>query len=347
MSHTLSLTQEAPYASGYFVCNLCWEKGSGPSYHCAHCEFDLHTTCAAIEKQQTHFTHFKHPLHLIKSSSNGHICDGCGSDIHRCKWFFRCDLCDHDMHSLCVRAPRFVLHPSHHHALTLFKTTGLSGSCRCDACGDHAVARVYRCSSCNYDLHQSCATLPLKVIHPKHAEHNLTLLFGSRLFTCDECKEEGKGWLFHCPLCRYNLHTKCANISHELPHVDVQAFSHERNFRAASSKSVMRNTTPAARVTDADLEAAERILSFVRLSMTESSSHLKNSTSPNLGSSSKSLLNDDQDICPTCLEGYDLRNPKKITNCGHNFHLACLLEWMERSSHCPVCRQVMVMDDEY
>ncbi|XP_022880859.1 E3 ubiquitin-protein ligase RNF115-like [Olea europaea var. sylvestris] len=55
-----------------------------------------------------------------------------------------------------------------------------------------------------------------------------------------------------------------------------------------------------------------------------------------------SPLQDEEDVCPTCLEEYDSENPKIITKCDHHFHLACILEWMERSDTCPVCDQLMV-----
>ncbi|KAL0773219.1 hypothetical protein Bca101_038370 [Brassica carinata] len=48
------------------------------------------------------------------------------------------------------------------------------------------------------------------------------------------------------------------------------------------------------------------------------------------------------DECPICLEQYDIDNPKLLTKCGHNFHLACILEWMERSEACPVSDKVCV-----
>ncbi|KAI7754193.1 hypothetical protein M8C21_022035 [Ambrosia artemisiifolia] len=48
--------------------------------------------------------------------------------------------------------------------------------------------------------------------------------------------------------------------------------------------------------------------------------------------------------CPTCLEEYDEDNPKIITKCEHHFHLACILEWMERSDTCPVCDQEMIIE---
>ncbi|KAJ0967258.1 hypothetical protein J5N97_024175 [Dioscorea zingiberensis] len=53
---------------------------------------------------------------------------------------------------------------------------------------------------------------------------------------------------------------------------------------------------------------------------------------------------DEEDVCPICLEEYDLENPRILTKCEHHFHLACILEWMERSDTCPVCDQIMVFD---
>lgn len=36
-------------------------------------------------------------------------------------------------------------------------------------------------------------------------------------------------------------------------------------------------------------------------------------------------------------------NPKILTKCDHHFHLACILEWMERSDICPVCDKVGIV----
>uniref|UniRef100_A0A1J3F4L9 RING-type E3 ubiquitin transferase n=1 Tax=Noccaea caerulescens TaxID=107243 RepID=A0A1J3F4L9_NOCCA len=49
------------------------------------------------------------------------------------------------------------------------------------------------------------------------------------------------------------------------------------------------------------------------------------------------------DECPICLEEYDIENPKLLTKCGHDYHLACILEWMERSEACPVCDKELVI----
>ncbi|KAJ1416123.1 Zinc finger, RING-type [Sesbania bispinosa] len=56
------------------------------------------------------------------------------------------------------------------------------------------------------------------------------------------------------------------------------------------------------------------------------------------------ILVEEEDACPICLEEYDAENPKLSTKCDHHFHLACILEWMERSETCPVCDKDMVFN---
>lgn len=50
---------------------------------------------------------------------------------------------------------------------------------------------------------------------------------------------------------------------------------------------------------------------------------------------------EEEDVCPTCFEEYDEENPRIITKCNHQFHLSCILEWMERNHTCPFCSQEM------
>ncbi|KAI3452923.1 hypothetical protein Pfo_009586 [Paulownia fortunei] len=56
-------------------------------------------------------------------------------------------------------------------------------------------------------------------------------------------------------------------------------------------------------------------------------------------------LQDDEDVCPTCLEEYTQENPKIIAKCSHHYHLSCIYEWMERSENCPACRELMLFDE--
>ncbi|KAK7374304.1 hypothetical protein VNO80_07732 [Phaseolus coccineus] len=57
---------------------------------------------------------------------------------------------------------------------------------------------------------------------------------------------------------------------------------------------------------------------------------------------SKVLSLEEEDVCPICLEEYDVENPRDLTKCEHHFHLSCILEWMERSDSCPICDQEMI-----
>lgn len=65
---------------------------------------------------------------------------------------------------------------------------------------------------------------------------------------------------------------------------------------------------------------------------------------PSKMSKSDVLTTEEEDVCPTCLEEYDLENPRIITNCKHHFHLSCIYEWMERSDTCPICEEIMMFD---
>ncbi|KAB5516505.1 hypothetical protein DKX38_027153 [Salix brachista] len=69
---------------------------------------------------------------------------------------------------------------------------------------------------------------------------------------------------------------------------------------------------------------------------------------------------EEEDSCPTCLDGvltmslflptyfthaeYTPENPKIMTECSHHFHLGCIYEWMERSDSCPVCGKDMELN---
>ena len=54
-----------------------------------------------------------------------------------------------------------------------------------------------------------------------------------------------------------------------------------------------------------------------------------------------SCCNDNNDICPICLEPY--KEGEKVcrsTNqgCTHSFHLGCMMKWLMMHDDCPLCR---------
>ena len=42
------------------------------------------------------------------------------------------------------------------------------------------------------------------------------------------------------------------------------------------------------------------------------------------------------DICSICYDQLD--NSNNIQQCGHKFHLECLMKWINITSTCPLCR---------
>ena len=41
--------------------------------------------------------------------------------------------------------------------------------------------------------------------------------------------------------------------------------------------------------------------------------------------------------CAVCMEDME-RGGAKVLECGHAFHLTCVVQWAERAAVCPVCR---------
>eukprot|EP00493_Phyllostaurus_siculus_P003246 UN03260 len=42
--------------------------------------------------------------------------------------------------------------------------------------------------------------------------------------------------------------------------------------------------------------------------------------------------------CVICLNDYESDDQVRRPRCGHVFHAACIEEWFERSSACPLCK---------
>uniref|UniRef100_A0A1D1ZC11 RING-type E3 ubiquitin transferase n=1 Tax=Anthurium amnicola TaxID=1678845 RepID=A0A1D1ZC11_9ARAE len=51
------------------------------------------------------------------------------------------------------------------------------------------------------------------------------------------------------------------------------------------------------------------------------------------------------DACSICLEPFCDSDPSAVTDCKHEFHLQCILEWCQRSSQCPMCWQPISLKD--
>ncbi|KAJ8620696.1 hypothetical protein MRB53_029225 [Persea americana] len=51
------------------------------------------------------------------------------------------------------------------------------------------------------------------------------------------------------------------------------------------------------------------------------------------------------DGCSICLEQFSADDPATVTNCKHEYHLQCILDWSQRSKECPICWQLLALKD--
>ncbi|EEF31836.1 uncharacterized protein LOC8269741 [Ricinus communis] len=102
-NHTLDLLPSPIYPNGVFSCDACGHGGLGFGYHCNHCSFDIHTTCA---QNPLSLTNQFHP-HLLQLTfdppyhTKGFSCDIC-QKIGSNHWLYRCAPCEFDAHLECA-----------------------------------------------------------------------------------------------------------------------------------------------------------------------------------------------------------------------------------------------------
>ncbi|KAL4633513.1 hypothetical protein ACB092_04G127900 [Castanea dentata] len=111
---------------------------------------------------------------------------GCSYSCIKCKWFY--------LHKSCVEVPRELHHPLHpKHAFILFDKWIYRDDheySKCEVCKEFRAEYTYGCSSCNFNIHNRCAPLPLTLEFEVH-NHPLTCFWKLIKFTCDLCGIEG------------------------------------------------------------------------------------------------------------------------------------------------------------
>ena len=145
--------------TGPFFCDICWEDLTGPAYGCpnAGCDFAIHEACAGHPQTLTSPAHHTHPLELVPTSRDASlVCDVCMGRCAPACFLYRCTPCDFDMHPRCTQLPQVVCSAWHsEHDLTLVDADGCCAAAACAAAAGRAW--YYRCTTCNVDLHVSCA----------------------------------------------------------------------------------------------------------------------------------------------------------------------------------------------
>ncbi|CAH2058032.1 unnamed protein product [Thlaspi arvense] len=100
-NHPLTLLYSPPYVQSSYTCDACGEYGSGFTYNCSICQYDVHVGCVSMPETMKHDEH-AHPLTLIYSSplQKGRIfeCDVCKETIPDHLWLYYCQKCDYGTH---------------------------------------------------------------------------------------------------------------------------------------------------------------------------------------------------------------------------------------------------------
>ncbi|XP_027157823.1 uncharacterized protein LOC113759445 [Coffea eugenioides] len=101
--HPLTLLPIPTYPTGAFSCNGCGSHGTGFSYSCAHCEFDLHMNCALFLSATTKIVEHPHALKLIFNHPQIFACNICGAAVDKQFWSYYCSDCDFGIHLGCTK----------------------------------------------------------------------------------------------------------------------------------------------------------------------------------------------------------------------------------------------------
>ncbi|GKD54932.1 zinc finger, PHD-type containing protein [Tanacetum coccineum] len=77
----------------------------------------------------------------------------------------------------------------------------------------------FSCRSCDFYLHSDCALFLPRIINHKLDKHPMKLTYGpvenhKSEYICEVCEEELNPniWFYHCHVCAYSLHTRCAPL---------------------------------------------------------------------------------------------------------------------------------------
>ncbi|KAK3434714.1 hypothetical protein EUGRSUZ_D02162 [Eucalyptus grandis] len=188
------------FSSETFKCGVCKKTGSGLTFQCGECKYnvDRENPCC-----------LSHSRALLKETCA--ICDACrkingGSVYH-------CDKCSFDLDLVCTcLAPSLKLEKCNDFP-SCFKES--RGQVSCNSCSTPWSNNLYRCVSCNFNVHCTCLPLPSTVKH-KHHPHSLTLKEptpkdDSSRICCASCKMKicPKDRAYYCAECCYGVHLEC------------------------------------------------------------------------------------------------------------------------------------------
>ncbi|KAJ4824353.1 hypothetical protein Tsubulata_009405 [Turnera subulata] len=200
------------------------------AYRCSICGFHLHFLCA---KRYLFISPLKHKCHQhILHYMEKKLLVGNPDDFLEEHWTNSDKVVNNDCEADVVTSQISQEYPvladldeiqdfSNNHELTLYddrdgsKSYSTSSVKVCDGCKELIRKEShYSCCFCSSYYHKLCAELPLKIRHPLHSLHPLTLsVQQSRLpALCDGCLHVSQGVsCYKCKECKFMLHIECAH----------------------------------------------------------------------------------------------------------------------------------------
>ncbi|CAN1255865.1 hypothetical protein LINPERPRIM_LOCUS9116 [Linum perenne] len=86
---------------------------------------------------------------------------------------------------------------------------------KCDGCKEAGIGSRFKCTTCDFDLHQHCAIPTQFVHHPFYTKCSFQFMShppGDIPRYCNACERDVKGFVYHCRDCGFDLHPCCAKL---------------------------------------------------------------------------------------------------------------------------------------
>ncbi|XP_031375855.1 uncharacterized protein LOC116190314 [Punica granatum] len=243
-------------------CDACNEPSCGLAYSCQECTFKfmLHKPCAELAQELEHQFHPPHPLILLsRAPAEYFYCNACHKKSEG--FTFYCAECEFYLDLECVSRKPTLKHERHEHSLAYFPENYRLGNLHCNSCGMGCNRDLYRCVSCNFNLHHDCVPLPRSIDHQCHPYHPLILYDNfidgrPECQYCDKCEEirNPDHGVYRCAECWYTTHIECVipivepegpkpsenpildELDKEIASLETKIEVLERNLKAAKGK---------------------------------------------------------------------------------------------------------------
>ncbi|KAL5710880.1 hypothetical protein ACHQM5_021391 [Ranunculus cassubicifolius] len=190
----------------------------------------------------TDLKHFSHN-HNLKPECDGipFRCDGCMEPGWGPR--YRCDGCNYDLHQHCAVYTATIFHSMCKNNPFKFLQSGPDNK-HCNACGRDVLGFSYRCNDRDYDLHPSCANLPMTGVCDGveiHLRESHSVKAKCNICGNKESKSGRRGWSYRSACKKYHFHVSCV--------IDVGIKNWEEEYFAGRRPGMELTVIPSLQLT--------------------------------------------------------------------------------------------------